>query len=201
VHLTAVLGAICTALSVSFVWPQVIRVYRLNTVEGLAPNGTLHGLAACTLWTTYGAARGVAALIVSNGTIGVALLMIAAAQIRHRALGARKLLATAACITVITTGALAISTTFAGGVAILVGVTSILPQTIHASRAKDLSGVSMPMYGLIVVASVLWSLYGLLIGDPLVITTNILIVPCALFVALKAWRAQYSAAAPTTQLR
>jgi uncharacterized protein with PQ loop repeat len=189
-HLTAVLGFICTALSVSFVWPQVARVYRLNTVEGLAPNGTLHGLAACTLWTSYGTARGVVPLIVSNGTIGTALLMIAVAQLRHRTLGARRLLGAAAGICGITAAALSVSVTFAGWVAIVVGVTSILPQTFHAARATDLSGISVPMYGLIVVASVLWSVYGLLIGDPRVIITNSLIVPCAFYVAMKAWQAR-----------
>jgi len=186
----AVLGPICTALSVSLVWPQVIRVYRLNTVEGLAPNGTLHGLSACTLWTMYGVARGVGPLIVSNGAIGVAMLMIAAAQIRHRRLGIGKLLAVATGILVLGTAALAVSTSLAGWTAIVVGVTSILPQTVHAAKAADLSAVSLPMYGLLLLNAALWSVYGLLIGDHLIIVTNILIAPCALFVAMKAWRSR-----------
>ena len=68
-HAIAVLGPVCTVLSVSLVWPQVIKVYRAGTVAGLSSNGTLHGLAACTLWTMYGAARGVGPLIVSNGAL------------------------------------------------------------------------------------------------------------------------------------
>jgi len=40
------LGLWCTALSVAFVWPQVARVYRQHTVDGIAPNGTLHGAVA-----------------------------------------------------------------------------------------------------------------------------------------------------------
>ena len=191
-HATAVLGPICTALSISFVWPQVVRVYRLDTVEGLAPNGTLQGLAACTLWAMYGAARGVGPLVVSNTVIGVAMLMIAAKQIRRGTLGAGKLLAAAATIVAVGGGALAISTTLAGWIAIVIGVTSILPQTIHVSRFADLSGVSLPMYVLVVVTSILWSVYALLINDWLVILTNALIAPCALFVAVKAWRAQYA---------
>jgi uncharacterized protein with PQ loop repeat len=71
---------------------------------------------------------------------------------------------------------------------------------MHAARATDLSGVSLPMYALIVVTSVLWSLYGLLIGEPLVIITNIAILPCALFVALKARRAQYPAVPLATEV-
>jgi uncharacterized protein with PQ loop repeat len=191
-HVTAVLGPICTALSISFVWPQVVRVYRLNTVEGLAPNGTLQGLAACALWAMYGAARGVGPLVVSNSVIGVAMMMIAAAQIRHGALALGKLLAAVAAIAIVGGGALAISTTLAGWIAIVIGVTSILPQTIHVSRTADLSGVSLPMYALVVLTSILWSAYALLIHDWLVIITNLLIAPCALFVAIKAWRAQYA---------
>jgi MtN3 and saliva related transmembrane protein len=192
--LTSVLGPICTALSVSFVWPQVIRIYRLDTVEGLAPNGTLQGLAASALWTMYAVARGVGPLIVSNVVIGVALLMIAAAQIRHRALRVTKLLAVAVAIAVIGGGTLAFSTTLVGWIAIVVGVTSILPQALYAARANDLSGVSLPMYALVLITAVLWSVYALLIGDWLIIITNILIAPCALFVATKAWKFQYGPA-------
>ena len=192
VDLTSVLGPICTALSVSFVWPQVIRVYRLNTVEGLAPNGTLQGLAASAIWTMYAAAQGVGPLVVSNVVIGIAMSMIAAAQIRHRTLRVSKLLAVCACIVVIGGGALVISTTLAGWIAIVMGVTSILPQAVYAARASDLSGVSLPMYALVLLATILWSVYALLIGDWLIVITNILIAPCALFVATKAWRFQYA---------
>jgi uncharacterized protein with PQ loop repeat len=192
VHLTAVLGSICTALSVSFVWPQVLRVYRLHTVEGVAPNGTLHGLFASTLWTLYGVGRGVAPLVVSNGAIGVALLMIAAAQVRHRTLPLARLLGAAVVIAMVGAGALALSTTVVGWLAIVVGVTSILPQTIHVSRVAELSGVSFPMYALLTLSTVLWVTYGALIGDWLLVTTNILVGPCALYVATKAWRHQYA---------
>ena len=51
------LGLCCTALSVAFVWPQVARVYRQHTVDGIAPNGTLHGAVASGLWMLYGLAR------------------------------------------------------------------------------------------------------------------------------------------------
>jgi uncharacterized protein with PQ loop repeat len=198
--LTAVLGSVCTVLSVAFVWPQVVRVYRLNTVEGLAPNGTLHGLAASAMWTMYGAARGVGPLVVSNGAIGLALLMIAAAQIRHRTLPVTKLVALAAVVAVVGAGSLAISTTLAGSLAIVIGVTSILPQTLHVSRVVNLSGVSFPMYALITVSTLLWTLYGVLIGDPLLVITNILVSPCALFVAMKAWRSQYGSPALAPEL-
>jgi uncharacterized protein with PQ loop repeat len=192
VNLTAVLGAVCTVLSVGFLWPQVLRVYRLDTVEGLSALGTLHGLAATILWTTYGVGRGVAPVIVSNGAIGVGLLMIAAAQVRHGTLALRRLAAAIALILLAGTTSVAIAVTFTGALAILVGVTSILPQTIHVSRVAAISGVSLPMYALVTLATILWTVYALLIGDWLLAATNVLITPCALFVAVKAWRFQYS---------
>src|SRR5438477_11034682 len=69
-HATAVLGPICIALSIGFVWPQVVRLYRLDTFEVSAPNGTVQGLAACIVWAMYGAARGVCARVVSYTGIG-----------------------------------------------------------------------------------------------------------------------------------
>jgi MtN3 and saliva related transmembrane protein len=199
-QLTAVLAPVCTALTVSFVWPQVYRVYRLRTVEGLAPNGTMHGLCACTLWTMYGAARGIAPLILSNGAVGMAMLMIAAAQIRHRVLAITRLLTVLVVVGVVGAVALAISPVLAGWLAIVVGVTSIIPQTIHVSRSTELAGVSLSMYSLVLLSGVLWSLYGILIGDWLVVITNALIFPCALYVTTKAWRAQHPHAALLAEL-
>jgi len=190
VDFTAVLGAVCTVLSVSFVWPQVLRVYRLNTVEGLSPTGTLHGLAACSLWTMYGVASGVLPLVVSNGAIGVAMFTIGVAQVRHHVLSAGRLALALAVILTVGFTAVTISTNLAGVLAIIVGVTSILPQTLYVARVASLSGVSLPMYALVTLSTMLWALYGILIGDYLLVLTNALITPCAFFVALKAWRFQ-----------
>ncbi len=188
--LGAALGLICTVVAVCLIWPQVIRVYKLNSVEGLAPLGTLHGLAGCTLWTLYGTAKGIAPVIISNAAIGAALLLVAIAQVRHRALKSTQLIAALAGIAAVGAGALAVSTTFEGWLAIIVGATSIFPQTVHAARARDLSAVSLPTYGLVCLNAVLWSAYGALIDDPMVILINVVILPCAAFVAVKAWRAQ-----------
>jgi uncharacterized protein with PQ loop repeat len=196
-QLSDVLAPVCTALSVGLIWPQVWRVYRLRTVEGLAPIGTLHGLTACTLWTMYGVARSVAPLIVSNGAIGAAMLLLAAAQIRHRALRVRDVAAVLAVTVSVGTAALAVSTTLGGTLAVVVGVTSIVPQTIHAARVADLSAISLPTYGLICASGFLWGTYGALIGDGVVIVTNVLILPCAMFIAVMAWRSRRLPLAPS----
>ena len=38
-------------------------------------------------------------------------------------------------------------------------MTSIVPQTVHAARAADLSAVSLPTYGLICTSTMLWGAY------------------------------------------
>ena len=189
-ELSTVLAPVCTALAVSFAWPQVFKIYRQNTVEGLSAKGTLHGLSGCLLWTLYGAAQGLLPILISNGAVGTAMLMIAAAQIRHRTLRLSHLLALLCAVALVGFAALVLSTTLVGWMAIVVGVTSILPQVVHVSRTVDLSGISLPMYAMILLSGVLWSLYGALIGDWLIVITNAFILPCALYIAFKSWRAQ-----------
>ncbi len=188
------LGSLCTLLSVAFVWPQVARVYRMHSVEGIAPNGTLHGVAATCLWAVYGAATGVVPLTISNLTVLAAMLLIGAAQVRHRVLAGRTLALTLCASAAVALLSAAVSPVLTGVIAIAVGATSILPQAIHVLRADDLSGVSVTTYGLLVLTALAWSSYGLLIGDWLVVAPNALVLPCSALIAVKAMRAQTSAA-------
>lgn len=180
-------------LSISFVWPQVVRVYRLRSVEGLSPTGTLHGVAATSLWTVYGASQGVVPLILSNVIVGFAMVLIGVAQVRHGVLAARMLAATAALATAVALMSTLVSPALTGWIAIAVGATSILPQTLHVLRSDDLSGVSVAMYGLLILTAAGWATYGALIGDLLVSAPNVLVLPCAVFIAVKAVRAQTGA--------
>ncbi|MGE0878956.1 MAG: PQ-loop domain-containing transporter [Acidimicrobiia bacterium] len=189
-----VLGPICTALSVGFVWPQVIRIYRLDSVEGLSPYGTMQGLTGCALWTAYGINKGIGPIIISNGAIGAAMVMIAAAQVRHKALSVRRLAVLALVVGAVIAVTLSISVTLEGSIAIVVGVTSMIPQALYVTRTEDLSALSLPMYGLVLLSVLLWTAYALVLGDTQIIITNALIAPFAFFVALKTFRYQYSAA-------
>jgi uncharacterized protein with PQ loop repeat len=165
-------------------------VYRLNTVEGISPFGTLHGVAGCTLWTSYGIAQGVGPLIVSNGVIGLALVSIGVAQIRHSAFAAPALAAAIVAFMAIAVGSLMISSTLTGWLAIVVGMTSIIPQTRYVVTATSLAGLSLPMYALLVSSSVMWVAYGLVIGDPLVLMPHTVVLPCGIYITTKVWRSQ-----------
>lgn len=190
-QLTTILAPIATALSIGFIWPQVIRIYRSRSVEGIAPQGTLHGLAGVSLWTVYGFSKMIIPLSISNVTVGTAMILIALAQVRHGVMPLRWMLAVLAGFTtlgLVTT--LGISPELCGWLATAVSATSVIPQSIHTMRAKDLSGVSLTMYGLLVLTGTCWGLYGLLIGNLVVAAPNLIIVPSAILVALKVWRFQ-----------
>lgn len=182
-----VLGVWCTALSVAFVWPQVARVYRHHTVDGIAPKGTLHGGIASSLWMLYGLAAGDLAISVANAAVVLAMGLIATQQIRHGVLSARTASATVLLVAVVGGIGLAISPAAVGWLAIVAGATSVLPQTFHVLHAPTLHGVSVPTYALLCLTTVSWASYGFGIGDPLVIATNLLVLPCAALVMSRTW--------------
>jgi uncharacterized protein with PQ loop repeat len=189
-----VLGWWCTALSVAFVWPQVARVYRHHTVEGIAPKGTLHGGVASALWMLYGLALGDPAISVANAAVVLAMSLIAVQQVRHGALPGRVAAATAVAVVLVGGIGVAISPSLVGWLAILAGATSVLPQTIHVLRAPSLHGVSVPTYALLCLTTLSWASYGVGIGDPLVVATNLLVLPCAALVMARTWLFQQRAA-------
>jgi MtN3 and saliva related transmembrane protein len=194
VQLSSLLAPICTALSVGFIWPQVIRVYRLHSVEGIAPKGTLHGLAGVSLWTVYGFAKGIVPLSISNVTVVTAMLLIALAQVAHKVLPARHLAVVVVGFTALgLVSSLGVSPALCGWLATAVSATSVIPQSVHVLRTKDLSGVSLTMYGLLILTGTAWGLYGILIGDIVVSAPNLIIVPSAILVALRVWRFQAAA--------
>jgi uncharacterized protein with PQ loop repeat len=188
------LGLWCTALSVAFVWPQVGRVFRQRTVEGIAPLGTLHGAAASALWMLYGLARGDGAVSAANAAVLLAMALIASQQVRYGTLPVRTAAAIGVALAVVGIAAAAVSPTLVGWLAILVGATSVLPQTFHVLRASALDGVSIPMYGLLCLTTLSWAVYGFAVGDPLVVVTNLLVLPCAALVVTRTWIAQRGAA-------
>jgi len=194
VTLTAVLAPICTAIAMILIWPQVARVYRLNSVEGIAPIGTLHGLTGCVLWTTYGVAAGIVPVIVANLGIGAALLLIGAAQVRHGVLRRSVMVGWLLFVLVATLATVVVRSSITGWFATVVGVTSIVPQVVHAARTDDLAAISRPTYALICTSTALWSLYGLLISDLMVVVSNVLIFPCAAYILVTATRAQMATA-------
>jgi len=58
---------------------------------------------------------------------------------------------------------------------------AFVPQAHHSWKTRDLSGISLPMYGLFSLGVLGWLIYGFLIGSwPIVVANSItLILACA----------------------
>ncbi len=181
------LGLWCTGLSVAFVWPQVAHVYRHRTVDGIAPKGTLHVAVAASLWMIYGLARADVAISTANAAVVVAMALIAIQQIRYRTLTTRTAGLTALAIAIVGGCGLTISPDVVGWLAIAAGATSALPQTFHVLRAASLEAVSVATYALLCLTCVSWASYGFGIGDPLIVITNLVVLPCAALVISRTW--------------
>lgn len=185
VTLQNILGIVASIMSMLFIWPQVILVYRNNTVEGLSPLGALQGICGSTLWSVYGLSRSDVAVGGSNFLIVVALALLAQAMVKHGTLPASRLYVTIFAITAFSFICVSVSPGVTGFIAFVVGASSVLPQTFTSAKSDDLSGVSLPTYVLLFFTAVAWSAYGFIVEDALVVLPNVVVIPCAIFIGAK----------------
>lgn len=128
-----------------FIWPQVIRVYRINSVEGIATKGTLQSLAGAGLWSVYAVAKWNFPLLVSNIAVGTAFLLIGIAQVRHHVMNLQPLVGIVVGVTAAGAALAIANPAITGWVAIAISGTSFVPQTVHVLRSDALRGVSLTM--------------------------------------------------------
>lgn len=57
---------------------------------------------------------------------------------------------------------------------------AFLPQALHTFRTRDVSGISLGMYGLFTTGVALWLVYGLLLGAWPIIVANAVTLALAL---------------------
>ncbi len=75
-----------------------------------------------------------------------------------------------------------------GYVAAFLTTLSFLPQAIQTLKTRDTSGISLLMYSMFVVGVALWLIYGLLIGNKVIVIANSItffLSGAVLFVKLK----------------
>lgn len=60
-----------------------------------------------------------------------------------------------------------------GYVAALLTTIAFVPQALKSWRTRDLSGVSLPMYGLFTAGVALWLLYGLMLESWPIVVANL----------------------------
>lgn len=89
-----------------------------------------------------------------------------------------------------------ISTQWLGYLAATLTTGSFVPQALHTFRSKDLSGISLGMYGAFTLGVALWLLYGLALGEWPIIIANLVTLALAFTILVRTWRARAAAASP-----
>ena len=181
----------CISLSFTFTIPQAYRVVRRNTVEGVSVSSQLQSLSGSILWVVYGIVAHTYLVVTANVMTIVGFGTVIIAQVRHRAVSVQRVLVVLASVIAIAVISGAVSKDVLGPIAVVVGGTGIVPQAIRAARTTHLVGVSVATFAMVVIMSVSWGIYGLMIGDLFVATPNVVIVPSALFIMLRALQSHH----------
>ena len=73
-----------------------------------------------------------------------------------------------------------------GSIAAAFTTTAFLPQAIQSWKTRDLSGISLPMYGLFSTGVACWFIYGLMILSwPIIIANGITLMLATVVLCLK----------------
>lgn len=167
-------------------WPQVIRVIRKRTVEGISIVATVHSMSGALLWSIYGIYAAVPSITIANVVTFVAVGFIIGAQVWYGVVSLPLAIGSQLAIAFIGIGAASISEWFIGVVAIAIGGTAIVPQTIRSARTDHQVGLSALTFAVIAVMSASWAIYGAILANAFIVAPNFLVVPCAIFISVRA---------------
>ena len=190
-------GVLAVCSSLCFVWPQVVRLLRRKDATGVSATGAVWALAGFGLWTIYGLDRHLGPVTVANAQ-SVAGFLAAAVLARRYGGSAPRLVPVSVAVAAGLAVAVALPAEAVGWLAVAVGATAYLPQARVALRrdGSALAGVSIATYVLVAISGTLWATYGLFQHDVIIVTPNLLTVPSAVLIALRAHRHRSAAARP-----
>lgn len=167
-------------------WPQVIRVIRKKTVEGISVVATVHSMSGALLWSIYGIVAKVPSIALANIITCVAVGFILCAQVRYQVVSVGLAINCQLAVAVLGIIAAFISESAIGFVAIAIGGTAIIPQTIRSARTNNQVGLSTLTFAVIAVMSASWATYGVILEDAFIVAPNFLVIPCAFFISVRA---------------
>ncbi len=162
------LGALASLFSLAAVVPQVRLALRTRDVEGVSWATAVLSLATFTLWVVYGFAVADGVQVVNNVTALVLLGALAFAVVRAGGAGRA---AWAAPVAVLLSAALAVVTVdvfnsfVLAMTATVISSVRMLPQTRLALTGVPLTGLDPVGAALAWLGMLLWSSYGVLVGD------------------------------------
>ena len=188
-----VAATIALVFGVAFIWPQVIRVYAKQSVEGVSATSQLIGLSGTLMWFTYGIGIGSTPMILSNTNIEIAIISLVVMLVRKGALPLWKPVAVFSATALFCAVFVSISPTVVGVAGVVIGTPSIIPQVWRAVRSRHLYGVSVTSYLLLATMGSGWFVYGLSIGDPVISYPNLILIPSAVYIAWRAYGSRTTA--------
>jgi uncharacterized protein with PQ loop repeat len=151
----------------------------------------MQSLSGSILWVVYGIVANTYLVVTANVMTIVGFGTVIIAQVRHRAVSLQRVLVVLTAIITIAVVSGSVSKDVLGFIAVIVGGTGIVPQAIRAARTTHLVGVSVATFAMVVVMSVSWGIYGLMIDDMFIATPNVVVVPSALFIMLRALQSHH----------
>jgi MtN3 and saliva related transmembrane protein len=73
-----------------------------------------------------------------------------------------------------------------GSAAAILTTVAFVPQALTSWRTRDLSGVSLPMYGIFTAGVAMWLVYGVMLGSwPIIIANTITLALSGVVLVLK----------------
>lgn len=188
--LEAISGAIATMCGMAFIWPQVFRIYRYHTVEGLSAATVLVGLVNPIFWTVFGYSTGRSLAVFANSNVGLAFVLIAFQMARRKAINpivASVMFVSTVIYCVVMNQ---ISPYVVGVTGLVVSTPMFLPQLWKAVRTNHLYGVSVWSNLLFSIQCGFWVVYGIEVGEWLYIYPNAVLLPCGIVIAWKVVRSR-----------
>jgi uncharacterized protein with PQ loop repeat len=170
-------GMWCTAVTIAIMLPQIWRVRGGRPVEGLSQLTLLMGQSASFFWVSYGVLNNDSAVIVTNCFVLISQLLVWIALLRAERSTWRNWLMMAVLTGSVAAVSFATTSAIAGTGASILGILNLVPMVLIALRQSDLRGVSIPSTMLLLTANVSWLTYGLMRGDLVIISSNIVIIP------------------------
>ncbi len=180
----------CTALSLSYIWPQVWRTVRHDTTHGLSAFAAVHGSVGAVLWLAYGLGTDNVPIWFSNASFIVAQSIIVSVMIRHGRMPTVMLARFGAVLAVLLAVSLPLPTAAFGWTATAVSASSLVPQAWHVARAENMHAISLVTWVVTIISASSWMVFGWVLDDPIMSIVNYITIPMMVFVLVRAtqWR-------------
>jgi uncharacterized protein with PQ loop repeat len=202
VSLEDAVSVVAVALTVVFAWPQVFRALK-HGVHGVSPGAITQSMIAASAWLGYGIARDLTPVLVANIGVASGQLVVTIELVRNGVVPrSRAALAIAGAVALIGLSQLDVLTEPIVAVAGLMACTSVLTQLLEVRREPHrLEGLSASTYALLTGMSAAWFVYGVLLGDAVIIATNAVAFPMAAYIAWAASRSHHEVEDASDPLR